>query len=75
MTGTWAYSSPAVCFKSEKPALKKAGGSAVAAAAEGKLAPYYQKLGLTKLVLTINDDMSFTMKSGVLTASGTIEKR
>ncbi|GFI05353.1 hypothetical protein IMSAGC006_00071 [Muribaculaceae bacterium] len=73
MTGTWAYSSPAVCFKSEN-LLKKAGGSAVAAAAEGKLVPYYQKLGLTKLVLTINDDMSFTMKSGVLTASGTIEK-
>lgn len=73
MVGTWKYSSPAVSFKSEN-FLQQAGGAAAAGVVEGKLAPYYEKLQLNKLVLTINDDLSFTMQSGVLRASGTIEK-
>ncbi len=73
MVGTWSYSGPAVCFKSEN-FLQKAGGAAAAGVVEGKLAPYYEKLHLTQLVLTINEDLTFTMQSGKLRAGGTIEK-
>lgn len=72
MVGTWTYSSPAVCFKSDN-FLQKAGGSAVAGTIESKLAPYYKTAGLNKMVLTINEDKSFTMQSGKITARGTIE--
>lgn len=72
MVGTWNYESPAVCFKSEN-LLQKAGGSAVAGTIEGKLAPYYKALGLNKLSLTVNNDKSFTMASGAMKMSGTIE--
>lgn len=72
MVGTWNYESPAVCFKSEN-LLQKAGGSAVAGTIEGKLAPYYKTLGLNKLSLTVNADKSFTMTSGAMKMSGTIE--
>lgn len=72
MVGTWNYSSPAVCFKSEN-FLQKAGGSAIAGTLEGKLAPYYKTAGLNKLVLTVNEDKSFVMQSGKITARGTIE--
>lgn len=73
MVGTWNYSSPAVSFKSEN-FLQQAGGAAAAGVVEGKLAPYYEKLKLNKMVLTVNEDLSFTMQSGLLRASGTIEK-
>lgn len=72
MVGTWNYTSPAVCFKSEN-FLQKAGGSAIAATLEGKLAPYYKTAGLDKLVLTVNEDNTFTMQSGKIKLAGTIE--
>lgn len=72
MVGTWKYTSPAVSFKSED-FLAKAGGSAMAGTLEGKLAPYYKTCGLDKLELIVNEDMTFTMKSGRLSASGVIE--
>lgn len=72
MVGTWSYVSPAVCFKSEN-FLQKAGGSAVAGTIENKLAPYYKTAGLNKMVLTINEDKTFVMQSGKITARGTVE--
>lgn len=73
MTGTWKYSGPAVCFQSDN-FLQKAGGAAAAGVVEDKLAPYYEKLRLNQMVLTINEDLTFSMQSGVLRAAGTIEK-
>jgi hypothetical protein len=73
MVGTWKYSSPAVCFQSDN-FLQKAGGSAVAGTIEDKLSTYYSAAGLTNLVLTINSDYSFTMKSGKLSSAGTVSK-
>lgn len=73
MVGTWSYSGPAVSFQSDN-FLQKAGGSAAAGVIEGKLEPYYKKLKLNQLVLTINEDLTFSMQSGVLKAGGTIEK-
>lgn len=70
-TGTWVYTSPAVCFQSEN-FLQKAGGSAAAATLEGKIAPYFTRFGLNKLVLTVDEDLNFTMESGKLKATGTI---
>lgn len=72
MVGTWSYSSPAVCFKSEN-FLQKAGGAAAAGTIESKLAPYYKTAGLNKMVLTVNEDHTFTMTSGKISAGGTIE--
>lgn len=72
MVGTWKYTSPAVSFKSEN-FLQKAGGSAMAGVIEGKLEPYYKTAGLTKLELTVEEDKSFSMKTGFITLKGTIE--
>lgn len=71
--GTWNYSAPAVSFKSDD-ALKKIGGAGASAAVESKLKPYYSKAGLETLVLTVEEDHSFTMKMKFGTLKGTIEK-
>lgn len=71
LKGTWHYSAPAVCFKSEN-LLKKAGGSAAAATIEAKLAPYYRTAGLDKLSLTVNADSTFTMQAARLKLSGSL---
>ncbi len=71
--GTWNYSAPAVSFKSDD-ALKKIGGAGASAAVEAKLKPYYSKAGLEALVLTVEEDHSFTMKMKFGTLKGTIEK-
>ncbi len=73
LVGTWSYTSPAVSFHSDN-ALKKIGGAGAATAVENKLAPYYQKIGLHKTTLTVDAQHNFTMKLGVATLKGTIEK-
>lgn len=69
LAGTWNYTAPAVNFKSDN-LLLKAGGAAASAQVEQKLLPYYQKAGLTQLVLTIDTDSTFTMKAKRITAKG-----
>lgn len=71
LVGTWNYSGPAVCFKSEN-FLQKAGGSAAAGAIEAKMEPTYNKLGLNKMQLVVNEDQTFTMTSGLIKMSGTV---
>lgn len=73
LVGTWNYSSPAVSFESDN-ALKKVGGAAAASTLQGKLEPYYQKLGLTKTSLVVDAQHNFTLKMGLLTLKGTIAK-
>lgn len=73
LVGTWTYSSPAISLESDN-ALQKIGGAAATGAIEQKLAPYYQKAGVTDLVLTVNQDYTFTMKMRMATMSGVIEK-
>lgn len=73
MVGSWNYSSPAVGFASDN-VLKKVGGAAAASALEQKLQPYYQKAGLESVSLTVNDDLSFTMKIKAVSLNGTISK-
>ena len=73
IAGVWAYSAPAVSFKSES-ALKNVGGAAAATAVENKLAPYYKTLGFTRTTLTIGKDHTFSMKMGIIPLKGTVEK-
>lgn len=71
LVGTWNYVSPAVCFKSEN-FLQKAGGAAMATTIENKLSGYYDKFGLNKVVLTVDEQQNFTLNLGLLRTSGTV---
>ncbi len=71
LVGRLSYTGPVVCFKSEN-FLQKAGGSAAAGVIEGKLEPTYKTLGLTKMVLVVNKDQTFTMTSGAIKMGGTV---
>lgn len=73
LVGTWQYTSPAVTFQSDD-ALKKIGGAGAATAVESKLEPYYKRLGFDKTSLVVAEDHTFTLKMGVLTLKGTVEK-
>lgn len=73
ITGTWGYSGPAVTFKSDN-LLLKAGGAAAASQVEAKLKPYYKTAGFTSLVMTINEDSTFTFKARLMTLNGTIAR-
>jgi len=70
LAGTWAYTGPAVTFKSDN-LLLKAGGQAAAYAVEKKIEPYYKKAGLTALVIEMNPDSTFTMKAKKAALGGT----
>ena len=73
MGGNWAYTAPAVSFKSSN-VLKKAGGAAASSTVEGKLAPYFKKARLDKLTVTVNAaDSTFAMSLGKTTLKGTIQ--
>lgn len=73
LVGTWSYTGPAVNFKSDN-FLLKAGGAAASATVEKKLEPYYKTAGLTSLVVTVNNDSTFTFKGRRASLNGTIER-
>lgn len=73
LRGTWNYESPAVTFKSDN-ALQKVGGAAAATTIENKIAPYYQKAGVTALKLTVDENNNFTMSLKKGTLKGTVSK-
>ncbi len=73
LEGTWSYVKPAIAFQSDN-LLKKAGGEAAASVIEGKLAPYYQKVGITQMKLTVKADSTFSMKVNRLTLNGSLVK-
>lgn len=73
IVGNYAYSKPAVAFKSEN-LLKKAGGTVVSSSIESNLAPYYKTVGIDKMTFVINSDNTFSMKVRGIPFSGTIEK-
>ena len=71
LVGSWTYDGPAVCFKSEN-LLQKAGGAAMAATIESKLSGYYDKFGLDKMTLTVDEQQNFHLNLGLLKTSGTV---
>ena len=73
LQGTWDYQSPAVTFQSDN-VIQKAGGAAAASTSEGKMAPYYEKAGITSLQLTVDAENNFTMKLKRGSLKGTVSK-
>ncbi len=73
LAGKWEYTGPSVTFESDN-ALMKIGGAGAATAVEGKLEPYYKRLGMTKSTLTVDADHNFTLKMGLMLLKGKIEK-
>lgn len=71
LTGEWKYKNAAVAFKSDN-FLAKAGGVAAAAKIESELEPYYKRLGLNKMTLTVEADSTFVMKLSKAKLTGTI---
>lgn len=70
LVGNWRYNAPAVTFKSDN-FLQKAGGSAASGVIVEKLAPYYEKAGITSLTATFNQDRTFELKVKKITLTGT----
>ncbi len=73
LVGSYKYSAPAVAFQSDN-LLKKAGGSAAAGVITAKIAPYYEKVGITDLTATFNEDQTFLFTIRKVKMSGTFEK-
>lgn len=73
LVGEYVYSAPAVSLQSEN-ALQKIGGAAATGVIVDRLAPYYEKIGLTNLAATFNDDGTCTFTVKKVTLSGTYAK-
>lgn len=73
LTGSWQYTSPAVSFQSDN-ALQSIGGAAAATAIENQLDPYYKRLGFNRSSLEVAADHTFTLKLGLISLKGTVEK-
>lgn len=72
LVGDYKYSAPAVSLQSDN-ALQKLGGSAATGVIVDKLAPYYQKAGLTSMTATFREDGTCEFKVKKATVTGTYE--
>lgn len=70
VAGVWKYREPAVTFESDN-LLKKAGGAAMAAVIVNKIKPYYDRVNLSQLQVTLNPDSTFQFVLGRLKLGGT----
>lgn len=73
LVGNYKYSAPAVSLQSDN-ALQKLGGSAATGVIVDKLAPYYQKAGLTSMTATFREDGTCEFKVKKATVTGTYER-
>lgn len=73
LVGDDKYSAPAVSLQSDN-ALQKLGGSAATGVIVDKLAPYYQKAGLTSMTATFREDGTCEFKVKKATVTGTYER-
>lgn len=73
LVGDYKYSAPAVSLQSDN-ALQKLGGSAATGVIVDKLAPYYQKAGLTSMTATFREDGTCEFKEKKATVTGTYER-
>ncbi len=73
LLGDYKYSAPAVSLQSDN-ALQKLGGSAATGVIVDKLAPYYQKAGLTSMTATFREDGTCEFKVKKATVTGTYER-
>lgn len=73
LVGDYKYSAPAVSLQSDN-ALQKLGGSAATGVIVDKLAPYYQKAGLTSMTASFREDGTCEFKVKKATVTGTYER-
>lgn len=73
LVGDYKYSAPAVSLQSDN-ALQKLGGSAATGVIVDKLAPYYQKAGLSSMTATFREDGTCEFKVKKATVTGTYER-
>lgn len=73
LVGDYRYSAPAVSLQSDN-ALQKLGGSAATGVIVDKLAPYYQKAGLSSMTATFREDGTCEFKVKKATVAGTYER-
>lgn len=73
LAGEWTSTGSAVSFQSEN-FLNKAGGIAAASTIESKVNPYFEKIGLTGAVFSIQTDGSFSLKTKKITLTGVFTK-
>lgn len=73
LVGDYKYSAPAVSLQSDN-ALQNLGGSAATGVIVDKLAPYYQKAGLTSMTATFREDGTCEFKVKKATVTGTYER-
>lgn len=73
LVGDYKYSAPAVSLQSDNT-LQKLGGSAATGVVVDKLAPYYQKAGLTSMTATFREDGTCEFKVKKATVTGTYER-
>lgn len=73
LVGDYKYSAPAVSLQSDN-ALQKLGGSAATGVIVDKLAPYYQKAGLTSMTAAFREDGTCEFKVKKATVTGTYER-
>lgn len=73
LVGDYKYFAPAVSLQSDN-ALQKLGGSAATGVIVDKLAPYYQKAGLTSMTATFREDGTCEFKVKKATVTGTYER-
>lgn len=73
LVGDYKYSAPAVSLQSDN-ALQKLGGSAATGVIVDKLAPYYQKAGLTSMTATFREDGTCEFKVKKASVTGTYER-
>lgn len=73
LVGDYKYSAPAVSLQSDN-ALQKLGGSAATGVIVDKLAPYYQKAGLTSMTATFREDGTCEFKVKKATVTGTYQR-
>lgn len=73
LVGDYKYSAPAVSLQSDN-ALQKLGGSAATGVIVDKLAPYYQKAGLTSMTATFREDGTCEFQVKKATVTGTYER-
>lgn len=70
IVGTWSYAGPQCQFESEN-LLSKAGGEVAAKEVEEKMKPVYEKVGMSNIQYTFNEDGTYSYKMKKRTVSGT----
>lgn len=73
LAGVYRYNEPAITFQSDN-FLQKAGGAAASVVIKQKLQPYYEKVGMQNLQVTLNPDKTCEFAMGKIKLTGTFRR-